>query len=46
MRFSTVVRIMASAFFVLDEIMFLPIIVYVPSLAFNQGKFYTKFKVI
>ncbi|CAH0557166.1 unnamed protein product [Brassicogethes aeneus] len=36
MRFNRVVRTMASSFFVLDEFMFLPIIIYVPSLAFNQ----------
>ncbi|XP_074040290.1 sodium/solute co-transporter-like 5A11 [Leptinotarsa decemlineata] len=36
LRFNTVVRTIASVFFVLDEVMFLPIIIYVPSLAFNQ----------
>ncbi|CAH1117769.1 unnamed protein product [Phaedon cochleariae] len=36
LRFSSVVRTIASVFFVLDEVMFLPIIIYVPSLAFNQ----------
>ncbi|XP_055713749.1 sodium-coupled monocarboxylate transporter 1 isoform X2 [Phlebotomus papatasi] len=36
LRFSSAVRSMASFMFVLDEIFFLPIIVYVPALAFNQ----------
>lgn len=36
MRFNPLVRTIASVFFVLDEVMFLPILVYVPSLAFNQ----------
>ncbi|KAG5889642.1 hypothetical protein JTB14_028921 [Gonioctena quinquepunctata] len=36
LRFSSAVRTIASVFFVLDEVMFLPIIIYVPSLAFNQ----------
>ncbi|CAH1284648.1 unnamed protein product [Diabrotica balteata] len=36
LRFSRVVRTMASVLFILDEVMFLPIIIYVPSLAFNQ----------
>ncbi|XP_060516657.1 sodium-coupled monocarboxylate transporter 1-like isoform X2 [Cylas formicarius] len=36
LRFNRYVRTVASVFFVLDEVMFLPIIIYVPSLAFNQ----------
>ncbi|KAF2899841.1 hypothetical protein ILUMI_06345 [Ignelater luminosus] len=36
MRFSREVRTLASVLFVMDEIMFLPIVIYVPSLAFNQ----------
>ncbi|KAB0797463.1 hypothetical protein PPYR_08456 [Photinus pyralis] len=36
MRFSREVRMLASVLFVMDEIMFLPIVIYVPSLAFNQ----------
>lgn len=36
LRFNRVVRTMASVLFILDEVMFLPIIIYVPSLAFNQ----------
>lgn len=38
LRFSSRVRTLASVMFVLDEIMFLPIIIYVPALAFNQGR--------
>jgi solute carrier family 5 (sodium-coupled monocarboxylate transporter), member 8/12 len=38
LRFNPAVRTAASVMFVIDEILFLPIIVYVPSLAFNQGK--------
>ncbi|XP_022911675.2 sodium-coupled monocarboxylate transporter 1-like [Onthophagus taurus] len=36
LRFNKYVRTVASVLFVLDEIMFLPILIYVPSLAFNQ----------
>ncbi|KAJ8966541.1 hypothetical protein NQ317_008850, partial [Molorchus minor] len=36
LRFNRVVRTIISVFFVLDEVMFLPIVIYVPSLAFNQ----------
>ncbi|KAK4879879.1 hypothetical protein RN001_008025 [Aquatica leii] len=36
MRFNREVRTLASILFVMDEIMFLPIVIYVPSLAFNQ----------
>ncbi|XP_018568626.1 sodium-coupled monocarboxylate transporter 1-like [Anoplophora glabripennis] len=36
LRFNRVVRTIVSVFFVLDEVMFLPIVIYVPSLAFNQ----------
>ncbi|XP_055376440.1 sodium-coupled monocarboxylate transporter 1-like isoform X2 [Condylostylus longicornis] len=36
MRFSSAVRSIASVMFVIDEVFFLPMIVYVPSLAFNQ----------
>ncbi|KAK9737967.1 Sodium:solute symporter family [Popillia japonica] len=36
LRFNRYVRTLASVLFVLDEIMFLPILIYVPSLAFNQ----------
>ncbi|KAJ8952509.1 hypothetical protein NQ318_003305 [Aromia moschata] len=36
LRFNRVVRTIVSVFFVLDELMFLPIVIYVPSLAFNQ----------
>ncbi|XP_065163500.1 sodium-coupled monocarboxylate transporter 1 isoform X2 [Atheta coriaria] len=35
-RFSRTVRTLASVLFVIDEILFLPILIYVPSLAFNQ----------
>ncbi|KAJ8934936.1 hypothetical protein NQ314_013095 [Rhamnusium bicolor] len=36
LRFNRVIRTIVSVFFVLDEVMFLPIVIYVPSLAFNQ----------
>ncbi|KAK5646527.1 hypothetical protein RI129_004991 [Pyrocoelia pectoralis] len=36
MRFNREVRMLASILFVMDEIMFLPIVIYAPSLAFNQ----------
>ncbi|KAF5300336.1 hypothetical protein FQA39_LY11193 [Lamprigera yunnana] len=36
MRFNREVRMFASILFIMDEIMFLPIVIYVPSLAFNQ----------
>ncbi|XP_037038899.1 sodium-coupled monocarboxylate transporter 2-like isoform X3 [Bradysia coprophila] len=36
LRFSSSVRTVASVMFVIDEILFLPIIIYVPALAFNQ----------
>ncbi|XP_054742352.1 sodium-coupled monocarboxylate transporter 2 isoform X1 [Anastrepha obliqua] len=36
MRFSSSVRSIASFMFVMDEIFFLPIILYVPAIAFNQ----------
>ncbi|XP_057666818.1 sodium-coupled monocarboxylate transporter 1 isoform X2 [Diorhabda carinulata] len=36
MRFNRIIRTIASVLFILDEVMFLPIIIYVPSLAFNQ----------
>ncbi|XP_036329874.1 sodium-coupled monocarboxylate transporter 1-like [Rhagoletis pomonella] len=36
LRFSSSVRSIASFMFVMDEIFFLPIILYVPSIAFNQ----------
>ncbi|XP_017780381.1 PREDICTED: sodium-coupled monocarboxylate transporter 1 isoform X2 [Nicrophorus vespilloides] len=36
LRFSRSVRSLASTLFLIDEVMFLPILIYVPSLAFNQ----------
>ncbi|CAD7080203.1 unnamed protein product [Hermetia illucens] len=36
MRFNSAVRSFASIMFVLDEVLFLPIVIYVPALAFNQ----------
>lgn len=36
LRFSSSVRSIASIMFVMDEIFFLPIILYVPAIAFNQ----------
>lgn len=36
MRFHSGVRTFASVMFVIDEILFLPVIIYVPALAFNQ----------
>ncbi|XP_031619202.1 sodium-coupled monocarboxylate transporter 2-like isoform X2 [Contarinia nasturtii] len=36
LRFSSTVRTIASVMFVIDEILFLPIVLYVPALAFNQ----------
>lgn len=36
LRFSSSVRSIASIMFVLDELFFLPMIIYVPALAFNQ----------
>ncbi|KYB27649.1 Putative sodium-dependent multivitamin transporter-like Protein [Tribolium castaneum] len=36
LRFSKILRTIASLLFLLDEIMFLPMLIYVPSLAFNQ----------
>uniref|UniRef100_A0A1B0A5W9 Sodium/solute symporter n=1 Tax=Glossina pallidipes TaxID=7398 RepID=A0A1B0A5W9_GLOPL len=36
MRFSPAIRSLASIMFVMDEMFFLPIILYVPSIAFNQ----------
>uniref|UniRef100_A0A2M4A5Z1 Putative sodium-coupled monocarboxylate transporter 1 n=1 Tax=Anopheles triannulatus TaxID=58253 RepID=A0A2M4A5Z1_9DIPT len=36
LRFNTYVRSIASVMFVLDELFFLPMIIYVPALAFNQ----------
>ncbi|XP_037958514.1 sodium-coupled monocarboxylate transporter 2 isoform X2 [Teleopsis dalmanni] len=36
MRFNSHIRSMISFMFVLDEIFFLPIIIYVPAIAFNQ----------
>ncbi|KAH8282590.1 hypothetical protein KR054_008606 [Drosophila jambulina] len=37
MRFHSVIRSIASFMFILDEILFLPFIVYVPSIALNQS---------
>ncbi|KAL9926455.1 sodium-coupled monocarboxylate transporter 2-like isoform X1 [Glossina fuscipes] len=36
MRFSPAIRSLASIMFVMDEMFFLPIVLYVPSIAFNQ----------
>ncbi|XP_058177399.1 sodium-coupled monocarboxylate transporter 1 [Anopheles ziemanni] len=36
LRFNTHVRSIASVMFVIDELLFLPMIIYVPALAFNQ----------
>ncbi|KAH8237975.1 hypothetical protein KR032_009371, partial [Drosophila birchii] len=36
MRFHSVIRSIASVMFILDEILFLPFIVYVPAIALNQ----------
>lgn len=36
LRFHSSIRTLASVMFVIDEILFLPIIIYVPALAFNQ----------
>uniref|UniRef100_A0A182TME0 Sodium-coupled monocarboxylate transporter 1 n=1 Tax=Anopheles melas TaxID=34690 RepID=A0A182TME0_9DIPT len=36
LRFSSSVRSIASVMFVIDELLFLPMIIYVPALAFNQ----------
>ncbi|XP_026478813.1 sodium-coupled monocarboxylate transporter 1 isoform X2 [Ctenocephalides felis] len=36
MRFNPFVRTIASVMFVIDELLFLPIVIYVPALAFNQ----------
>lgn len=40
LRFGRNVRTIASCLFVMDEIFFLPMIIYVPAMAFNQGKTY------
>lgn len=37
LRFGKGVRTFISAMFVLDMILFLPVVIYVPALAFNQG---------
>ncbi|XP_052893603.1 sodium-coupled monocarboxylate transporter 1-like [Anopheles moucheti] len=36
LRFNSYVRSIASVMFVIDELLFLPMIIYVPALAFNQ----------
>ncbi|XP_025829264.1 sodium-coupled monocarboxylate transporter 1-like [Agrilus planipennis] len=46
LRFNRLVRIFASVIFVMDEIFFLPIVIYVPSLALNQGSLFSTFLVI
>lgn len=38
MRFGKGVRTFISGLFVLDMILFLPVVIYVPALAFNQGR--------
>lgn len=38
MRFGKGVRTFISGMFVLDMILFLPVVIYVPALAFNQGR--------
>lgn len=38
MRFGKAVRTFISGLFVMDMILFLPVVIYVPALAFNQGK--------
>lgn len=38
-RFSRIVRLVASFCFLLGSLVFLPIFIYVPSLAFNQGDY-------
>lgn len=37
MRFGKGVRTLISLMFVLDMVLFLPVVIYVPALAFNQG---------
>lgn len=37
-RFDTKIRNMASAIFITNTLLYVPIVVYIPALAFNQGK--------
>lgn len=38
MRFDKSIRTIASCLFTVNNIVFLPVVIYAPSLAFNQGK--------
>lgn len=40
MRFGKGVRTLISLMFVIDMVLFLPVVIYVPALAFNQGKWF------
>lgn len=38
-RFSNRIRTMASVMFVISSFLYIPIVIYVPALAFNQGEY-------
>lgn len=39
LRFDTRIRVMASFLYALSYLLYIPVVIYVPALAFSQGKF-------
>lgn len=40
LRFDTNIRVLASFIYAVSMLLYMPIVIYIPALAFSQGRFY------